>query len=255
MTTLTRKQRKEDFHNITHNLEIYPEDSAYQLLIALTKNSKLSTANVLNMDQRKLKNLKLTDSKGDTLEFYAWYISKIMYVKFYSLYQQEKQGINFRLSYFEHWNLSPACRRMICQDSFLNCDAGDTKIAMPLCYTSSSTTQGGHIDTSSSKKKVVISSEDDNPSFIDTPATINKEKMVAPLSVTKIDSSFIDNSPIEGSQANALNASKSQCSVTNEDCIDSSCRSISSENELSLEYSSMIHSSSTSHPLSSCRIP
>ena len=43
--------------------------------------------------------------------------------------------------------------------------------------------------------------------------------------------------------------------MTNEDCIDSSYSSISSENELSLEDSSVFHSSSTSNSLSSYRIP
>ena len=43
MTTLTQKQRKKDFHHITHNiLELLPKDSAYQLLTALTKNARLS---------------------------------------------------------------------------------------------------------------------------------------------------------------------------------------------------------------------
>ena len=85
--------------------------------------------------------------------------------------------------------------------------------------------------------------------------TINKEKMVTYTSIKKVDPSFIDSSQIEGSQINALNASKGQCSVTNKDCINSSYSSISSENELSLEDSSTFHSSSTYHQLSSYRIP
>ena len=103
---------------------------------------------MLNMDQHELKNLKLTDSKGDTLSFDSWEISEILNIRTHSVCQQEKQGKDFRLlcldpGSFEDWKLSPDYRRMTCQDSFLNYDTGDTKTDIPLCYNSPSTTQGG----------------------------------------------------------------------------------------------------------------
>ena len=63
MTTLTRKQRKQDFDHIVHDiLELDAEDRAYKLLVALTNNAKVSLSPLLNMSKNELKTLNTMDA-------------------------------------------------------------------------------------------------------------------------------------------------------------------------------------------------
>ena len=74
--------------------------------------------------------------------------------------------------------------------------------------------------------------------------------MVTSTSIKKADPYSIDTCLVEGSQEPALNASKGQCSMTNEDCINSSCSSISSED---ITLNPLTHSTAsreTSSPIS-----
>ena len=128
MTALTRKQRKQDFDHIIHNiLELDAEDRAYKLLMALTNNAKVSLSPLLNMIKNELKALNTMDFNGVILTFDAWEISEIMNIRRHAVLQQEKQSNNFRLSCldpssFEDWKLTPDYRSMTYQDSFLKYD-------------------------------------------------------------------------------------------------------------------------------------
>ena len=113
MPILTRDQRKQDFEHVMSMLELEPEDSAYKLFVALTQNAKRIILPIMQMNKADSKDLKATDSEGNSLTFDPWEISHTVNINRYANYCYVEAGENIRLKDlnredFEEFLRSPA---------------------------------------------------------------------------------------------------------------------------------------------------
>ena len=87
MAVLTREQRNQCFDCIKSKvLQIDVNDSSHELLMKLTQNAKRILATLLNMNRSGLKDLKSTDSEGNTLSFDDWEVREIINISRFDTY-------------------------------------------------------------------------------------------------------------------------------------------------------------------------
>ena len=84
MVMLTREQRRQDFDHIMLILEVASEDCTRKRFMVLTQKGKKSIIAILNMDRSGLKDLKASDTDGNTLTFDDWEVSEIINISRYA---------------------------------------------------------------------------------------------------------------------------------------------------------------------------
>lgn len=117
MPVLTREERKKDIEKVMQALELRPEDSAYKLIMKLTKQGNRSILAILNMDKDGLGHLDASDTDNTKLTLDPWEVSELINISRYATFQQAEKGEDFRLKNidigaFKDFKLSPECTQM-----------------------------------------------------------------------------------------------------------------------------------------------
>ena len=95
MEMLRREQRKQDFNHIVSILEVESQDTAHELLMALTQNAKRSIISILNLGRSSLKDLAAAVADGNNLTLGDWEVSEIVNISRYAKHLREEKGEDF----------------------------------------------------------------------------------------------------------------------------------------------------------------